>query len=57
MIIDVEAARRVARLLAEREAESGIRLEIASVELPEGDGDLVVQFRPWQATRRDGWST
>lgn len=49
-IVDVEVARRVARLMAEREASLGIRLEIATVELPDGDGDLVVQFRPWVAT-------
>lgn len=50
-IIDIEVARRVARLLAEREAALGIRLEIASIELPAGTGEVLVQFRPWDATR------
>jgi hypothetical protein len=50
VLTGVEVARRVARLMAEREASLGIRLEIAAVELPRGGGDLIVQFRPWGAT-------
>ncbi len=49
--IDVEVARRVARLMAEQEALLGIRLEVATVELPANGGDLVVRFRPWEQPR------